>query len=281
MFREEEEHSVLSALQLDEEFIQYGSDSDDEDKALLDGFNLFSARNRLTSFDHCTQIALDQDQQKGLRLEVGVHVSCENPWKQVRKQILLDYLPEDESMPHEIKDFRSKLVELEDDDLVLVGYAPAISDIEDTDAFFFYANTETTKESIGLIQRLEAFDRQTVNRTIFKYPRPWQSLGSEKEIDLQVERKRKDRIEVEVQRLHPSNESQIQFGFRFAEDVRDGYVELVPKNKKVDVLKLRTVSIGIQSAAQRVENEQQTDPTFPANAWTQYLYEIKPDRKFC
>lgn len=268
-------------MQLDDTFIQYSSDSEDEDKALLDGFNILSARHRLTSYDHCTKIALDQDQQKGLQLEVGIHVSDENPWKQIRKQILFDHLPEDESAAQEIKDFRTKLSELEDDDIILVGYAPALTDVEDADAFLFYANVETAKESVSLIQRLEAFDRQKVNKTIFKYPRPWRSLGSEKEIDLQVEKKRKDRIEVEVQRFRSSNAGKNQYSYRFADDVRDGYVELVPKKENFDVIRLRTVSVGVQSAAQRVESEQQTNPTFPANAWTQYLYEIEPDREFC
>lgn len=278
-YREDEERSELSVLQLDEEFIQYSSDSDDEDKALLEGFNALSARHRLTSYDHCTRINLNQDQQKGLQLEIGIHVSYENPWKQIRKQILLDYFPEDESHDQEIKDFRTQLFELDDDDFVMVGYAAAITDIEDPDAFLVYINTEMTKESVGLIQRLEAFERRKVNRTIFKYPRPWQSLGSEKEIDLQVEKKRKDKIEVEIQRLCPVSDGPNKFDFRFAEDIRDGYVELVPKNQNLDVVHLRTVSVGVQSAAPRVENEQQTDPTFPANAWTQYLYEIEPDRK--
>lgn len=72
------------ALPLEEEFLQFESDSDDEDKALLEGFNALSARNRLVCYDHCIKITLDQELQRALQLEVGVHVSEENPWKQVK-----------------------------------------------------------------------------------------------------------------------------------------------------------------------------------------------------
>lgn len=233
---------------------------------------MLSARHRLVAHDFCTKLVLDHDQQKGLQLEVGMHISEENPWKQVRKEALLDYLPDDE--------FRLKLLELEDESLVLVGFAAAITDdIEDTDTFLFYADPESAKESVSLIQRLEAFERQRINRTIHKYPKPWHSLGSQHEVDLQVETKQNDRVEVEIQRLYPSNKIAEQFSFRFAEDVRDGYVELVPKHKNIDVVMRATVSVAVQSAAQRVESEQQTDPTFPANAWSQYSYELPVERE--
>lgn len=269
-----------AALPLEKEFIQIASDSDDEDHALLEGFNVLSARHRLSSYDFCTKLILDQDQQKGLQLEVGVHISDENPWKQIRKEAILDYIPDDETGPPEVTEFRLKLLELESDSLVLVGFAAAITDIENTDTFLFYADPEAAKESISSIQRLEAFERQRVNKTIFKYPRPWHSLGSEIEVDLQVETKEKDKVEVEVQRLYSTNKSSAQLSFRFAEDVRDGYVELVPKHKNLDVVKRRTVSVAIQSAAQLIESEQQTYPTFPANAWSQYSYELPTDRKY-
>lgn len=265
---------------VEDEFLQFVSDSDDEDKALLEGFNALSARNRLICYDHCTKIVLDQEQQKGLQLEIGINVSEENPWKQIRKEALLDYLSDEEDAPPEIAEFRLKLNELGDEALVLVGFAAAIADIEDTDTFLFYADPESVKESVSLIRRLEAFERQRVNKTIFKYPRPWQSLGSETEVDLQVEIESKDKVEVEIQRLYASNKVPEPLSFRFAEDIRDGYVELVAKQRNNDVMIRSRVSVAVQSAAQRIESEQQTIPTFPANAWSQYAYELPVDRGY-
>lgn len=278
--REDELQSIFSSILIEDDFIPCDPDFDDEDKILLEGFNVMTARHRLTAYEHCTQISLDLEQQKGLELEIGVNVSYENPWKIVRKQLLLDHLRVDETSKQEIKDFSSKLAELDDDDFVLVGYAlPLSADIDDSDAFIFYVDPESSKESLNLIQRLEAFERQNMNQTIYKYPRPWKSLGSEKEVDLQVEKKHRPRIEVEIQRSCRLREPEKKLSLRLAEDVRDGYVELVSKDKHFDLIHLKTVSIGIQSAAERVESEQQTDPTFPENTWTQYSYEIKPDCK--
>lgn len=281
IFNREDDQKIdeAAALPLEKEFLQIGSDSDDEDHALLEGFNVLSARHRLSSYDFCTKLNLDQDQQRALKLEVGVHITEENPWKQVRKEALFDYLPDDEAGPPEIAEFRLKLLELEADSLVLAGFAAAITDIENTDTFLFYADPEAAKESVSLIQRLEAFERQRVNKTIFKYPRPWNSLGSEIEVDLQVEKKQKDKVEVEIQRLYSTNKAPAPLSFRFAEDVRDGYVELVPKDKSIDVVMRKTVSVAVQSAAQLVECEQQTQPTFPANAWSQYSYELPTARE--
>lgn len=280
LYREDEQKvDEAAALPLEKEFLQFDMDSDDEDLALLEGFNALSARQRLIAHEFCTKLVLDHDQQKSLRLEVGLHISEENPWKQVQKGALLDYIPDDDASP-EVTDFRMKLHELSDDSLVLVGFAAAITDdIDDTDTFLFYVDPESAKESVSLIARLEAFERQRVNRTIYKYPRPWQSLGSENEVDLQVEVKQKDRIEVEIQRLCPSNSAPDQLSFRFAEDVRDGYVELVPKRKDINIVMRSSVSVAVQSATQRVESEQQTEPTFPANKWSQYSYELPIDRE--
>lgn len=270
------------ALPLEEEFLQFESDSDDEDKALLEGFNALSARNRLVCYDHCIKITLDQELQRALQLEVGVHVSEENPWKQIRKEVLIDYLPVEDQATAEINELRFKLNDLSNDAPVLVGFASAITDIENTDTFLFYADQDAAKESLSLIQRMEAFERQRVNKAIYKYPRPWKSLGSEKEVDLQaLEVKRTDKTEVEIQRLFASNRPPVTLSFRFAEDIRDGYVELVPKHKcDTNVVLRRKVSASVQSAAVRVERETNTDPTFPGNAWSQYSYELPTDRMY-
>lgn len=239
-----------------------------------------TTRQRLGSYDFCTRIVFDAEQQRGLKLEIGVHVSEENPWKQIRKEILLDYLPEDENAPKDILEFRSKLFELRDDDYILVGYAAPIADVVDKNTFLLYADIDSANDAISLIRVLEAFERQRTKKKIYKQPRFWKSQGSEKEIDLLAEKKRKDKLEVEIQRFCSANAIPKPLQFRFAEDVRDGYVELIPKAEDRNVIVRRRISVAVQSAAQRVECEQQTDPTFPANAWTQYFYELPHDRKW-
>lgn len=217
--------------------------------------------------------------QRKLGLEIGVNVSKENPWKQIERNMLLDYLPDDISSSQDVKEFRSKLCDSPDNEFVLVGYGAALFDQEEIDTFLFYPPSKSVEDSIVyIIKHLEAFERYRATKAVHKYPKHWQTLGSGKEVDLQVELQPKDKMEVEVQRLCGTKQSYESLEFRFAEDVRDGYVELLSKRGKINFVMRQRVSVGIQCAAQRIDSEQQTNPTFPANSWSQYFYEL-PERE--
>lgn len=175
----------------------------------------------------------------------------------------------------EIEEFREKLLLLKEDAVVLVGYAPSLT----PDTFVFFEDEENAKEACEIIRRLEATNRRFLKKSIFKYSRPWRTLGSEKEVNLQIPKARSQTVEIEIQRLDSGRRTYRPFEHRFSNDVRDGYVELVPKNEEFNPLTRKRINLPIQSAPRRIDLEQQTDPTFPSNAWTQYLYEIVPDGK--
>lgn len=201
----------------------------------------------------------------------------EHPWKQIAKEILLDVLTDERP---EIDEFREKLLLLEEDAQVLVGYVADFSSDTD-DIFIFFENDDDAREASDIIKRLEACNRQYLRKSLYKYSRPWKSLGSEKEVKFQIEKKPDETIEVEIQRLDTGRRTHEPFQYRFVNDVRDGYVELVPKKDEFNVLYRRRIHLPVQSAPQMVSLEQQTDPTFPANAWTQYLYEITVEGNMC
>lgn len=202
-----------------------------------------------------------------------MNVTEEHPWKQVRKETLLETLIDELA---EIEEFREKLLLLDENALILVGYAPDAS-TDDKDIFVFFENEDDAREASDIIKRLEAFDRQYLRKSLHKYSRPWKSLGSEKEVNLQIQKKRTETVEIEIQRLDAGRRVHKPFQYRFSDDIRDGYVELVPKHDENDILQRKRINLPIQSAPQMVSIAQQTDPTFPANAWTQYLYEIGAD----
>lgn len=62
-------------------------------------------------------------------------------------------------------------------------------------------------------------------------------------------------------------------------DVRDGYVELVPGKVRFNNIQRKLVDFAVQTGASKVHKHQQTDPTFPTNSWSQYLYEITEEEK--
>jgi dynein intermediate chain 3, axonemal len=80
----------------------------------------------------------------------------------------------------------------------------------------------------------------------------------------------------QIQSVYPMRYSDGNFKYRFSDDVRDGYAELLP-DKKVhfENVHRKMIDRAVQSGASKVTEEQQTDPTFPTNAWSQYLYELE------
>lgn len=169
---------------------------------------------------------------------------------------------------------KEKLKEIEDDPLLLIGYVPHLSD-ETCDTFIIYLDELTCKEASEIVKRLEAVERRKIVKSIVKYPRPYQSLGSENEVDMYVKTKRMNLVDVELQSVYPMRFTEAAFEFRFADDARDGYAELLPgKRVQIENVHRKMIDRSIQTGSMKVTEEQQTDPTFPTNAWTQYLFDM-------
>lgn len=211
------------------------------------------------------------EQQREMKIEIGVNITAEHPWKQIKKEILFDFLA-DADTPAIIA-LKRKLAPLANDELILIGYASFLS--EDEDTFLAFEDSDTAREASILIEQLEAFERRRARRSLIKKPRKWKSLGSEKIVDLYAVPKKQDIVDVEIQSVYPINHAYDPFQLRLTKDSRDGYTELVPKKiTEIQNVNRKRVDMFVQSAPPRVHLEQQTDPTFPANAWSQYLYEI-------
>lgn len=214
--------------------------------------------------------------QRRLQLLVGLNVTQEFPWKQIKYKTLIDHM---ENI--EYGDFINTALEgcsLEDH--ILFGYAPILTenqdDIPEGDPFIVFLNPTDAKTALTVIRNMELYERWVINKRLIKKPRRWLSLGSENEVNMTIEQTRTIPLEVEVQSVYPLKIPQVkEFSLRKSSDVRDGYVELLPSDMiKFENITRRRVTIGIQSAPALIDLEQQTDPTFPTNAWSQYFYEI-------
>lgn len=174
-----------------------------------------------------------------------------------------------------MKILKEKLKEVGEDPMLLLGYVPHLSD-ETRDTFIIYLDEVTCKEASEIIKRLEACERRKIIKSIVKYPRPYRSMGSEQAVDSYVSVKRVNTVNIELQSVYPMRYTQTSFSFRFSDDVRDGYVELLP-DKKVHFENIyrKMIDRAVQSGSSKVSGQQQTDPTFPTNAWSQYLYELE------
>lgn len=246
---------------------------------MLVDFDESRAREMLLA-QHNIQIDLNREQRKDLCLEIGKHVSGGKPWKEVAKQKIQDNLTYVHRMEMpEIKTLYELLSELEDKERMLVGYTGATKlTIDDNEPFLFSTNAPATGQ---LVHKLEANDRRRLRHILFKHSRTWLDGVSEQEVNRLVDKTRSYTTEMEIQRLRPIGRHHKPFTFRMAEDVRDGYVELVSRRYgcDFDVLERRKIDVAVQAANRCVDREQQTDPTFPANSWTEYRYELYDERK--
>lgn len=211
---------------------------------------------------------------------VGVNVTQEFPWKQIPFRQLRDYLFDD--LPNG-QMYHNAFQGFDADSHVLIGYVPQITqDAEDPppgDPFVMYIDPADAKLALAIIRNLESYERLTISKRLLKLPRAWVSLGSEDEVNLTISHRYHEPVDVEIQSVYPLNiPAEKMFTFRLTKDVRDGYVELVPsESARFENVVRRRITVGIQSAMPRIDIEQQTDPTFPTNAWAQYFYEINED----
>ncbi|KAG4068792.1 hypothetical protein HA402_002483 [Bradysia odoriphaga] len=249
--------------------------SDEEDVLLLKDFDENEARQKLLEFKGSHKVTLSQEIQKEVGLEVGVNITAEHPFKQIKRTIILDSLT-DESL--EIEKLRDVLNRSEMD-VVLVGYVPVPTVSGNQDKFLFFQNDSVAREASEIIEKLEAYERRKSHRSIYKRPRPWKSLGSEKEVDFLVDRENKKSVDVDIQCIYKVNDTHTPFTQRLVADARDGYIDLVLKKGTFENLERKRIDIPIQSSAKRVTREQQTDPTFPSDEWSQYLYQIERNEK--
>lgn len=269
-------HQVKTDVHLDDDdrYSDYVSsdDCDDEHFNFPDNFDEARARRHLMRSRRAVRIALTVEQQRNMGLEVGVNVTAEHPWRQLSKTVLLDYLSDDTAEALRCKEI---LRSFADDDLVLVGYSDAHSD--EQDVFVLFDSAAAAHQASVYIEQLEAYERRKTHRAQNKQPRPWRSLGSEAEVAHMQRLARPPVVDVEVQSVYPMQHPHRAFQLRRTADACDGYAQLVPAANAGDFdnVRRRRVDQFVQSAAQRVALEQQTDPLFPSNAWTQYLYEIE------
>lgn len=189
----------------------------------------------------------------------------------MKRSVILDSLT-DESL--EIEKLRDVLNRSEMD-VVLVGYIPEPKVSGSQDKFLFFQNDTVAREASEIIEKLEASERRKSHRSIYKRPRQWKSLGSEKEVDFLVDRENKKSVDVDIQCIYKVNDTHAPFTQRLVADARDGYIDLVLKKGTFVNLERKRIDVPIQSSAKRVTREQQSDPTFPSDEWSQYLYQIE------
>lgn len=190
----------------------------------------------------------------------------------VKKELLEEYLTDS---TEETENLRTKLSLFDEPDCaLLVGFHCPDENAEDG-VFIIYDELESIHIASQIIKKLEIWKRFQTKRALNKKPsrRILTATTKPSVNDSHKHPPRRQRISVEIQATDRSIQANTRLSFRTSADCRDGYLELRPlKSETFHSVHRRRIAQGIQSAAERVNCAQQTDPTFPTNAHTQYSY---------
>ncbi|XP_043648161.1 dynein axonemal intermediate chain 3 [Drosophila teissieri] len=252
-------------------------DSDEDVGDLRQLFNVQESWRTLMSLSSCQKVMVSEKARKALKIEVGINVTQEFPWKQVQfkdlRDVLFDELENSADLMKKFKNFNPE-------HFVLIGFCPLLTEQEDDppegEPFIFYSSIKESKIAMSIVQNMEHFERWRMQRRLRKKPRRWVSHGTDAEMTIMVERFKDEPIDVEIQSVYPIQMPRhVAFDYRMTRDVRDGVIELLPnENIKWENVTKKRINVSVQSAPAKIDREQQTNPTFPSNAWSQYLYEI-------
>ncbi|KFP24790.1 WD repeat-containing protein 63, partial [Colius striatus] len=102
-------------------------------------------------------------------------------------------------------------------------------------------------------------------------PKPWVSLGSEKEVEEESVKDRVTKIKYMISRVRRKFGTPITFTDRNASHVKDGYVECTPYEDKAFSINMLEKDVGLQTVPKVKEVATQTKWTYPKNAATQYF----------
>lgn len=211
------------------------------------------------------KIILNELTQTSLGIMVGLDVTCEQPWKIVKKELLFDNIAVlgDESPFAALK---SDLEANEDED-ILLGYIP--DETNDTDDFYVCLTPEARNHCEVQAAKFLKKQARKLEKAVQKLSKPWQSLGSEQEVDDTISKNSRPLIKVELKTKFPKPNQPDRFAKRLADDIKDAYTELIANRIKYENVFRKRIDFAVQATPETVSSEAQTIPKFPENVWTQ------------
>lgn len=218
------------------------------------------------NIENVERVRLDPEMQRELGCLVGEHVFLEYPWAYVDRDVIAKFAKLSDSS---LAPFR-EIIDIYEADTFLVGYSSTQLNSDD----FVICLTEKAKRLIRERNKAIAgiISRKVIGRVI-KTARPWNSLGSDTEVDENFVRNGRELFEIEIVLPGRMLNARRTLSDRGASDSRDSYMQLVNEDEKFENIERKCISKASQTCLQSRETFVQTCPTFPKNAWTQYVHE--------
>ncbi|XP_050310085.1 dynein axonemal intermediate chain 3 [Anthonomus grandis grandis] len=216
------------------------------------------------------KIVLSELTQKIIECVVGENVTSESPWKYVKKELVQDNLELHEESS-EFLPLRAEILAYPRN-TILIGYIADETQDKD-DEFYICVTEEATNVVSQIIEKLRQEQEDRLYYQLYKDIHPWQSMGTEEEVDEAIVKNNRPLIEVEVESQYPIFPEKVIFRIVNAETKRDGYMELKCEEAMNNVY-MRRIDSGIQAAPSVMSSEAQTTCSYPRNATTEYSYDV-------
>lgn len=221
------------------------------------------------------RINLSPITQKIVGCVIGENVSTEYPWVYVRKKIIEDNidLHEDSSDFLPVKDEIYRFPNSK----MLIGYVPSLTE----EGQFYICLTEEGRDAIVEYIQKEREDHENRVRTaVYKPIGKWKELTSSVEIDSMIVKNTRPLLEIELVTTADVLNAPIHFEDRKVDDVRDGYIELLPYRQIFENIPRKLLYNETQITPEYRTAKIQTELSIPINRWVQYEYTYKsPDIK--
>lgn len=218
------------------------------------------------NIENVERVKLDPKTQRELGCLVGEHVFLEYPWAYVRRDVVAKFAKSPDSS---LAVFREH-IEIYEADTFLVGY----SSTELKSDEFVICLTEEARDLVR--QRNRNITRiiwKKVIGKVIKTVKPWNSLGSDLEVEETFVRNTREYFEIEIVLPGRFLNSCRTLCDRSANDFRGSYVQLINEDEKFENVDRKCICRAVQTYMQPRETFVQTCPEYPKNAWTQYACE--------
>ncbi|XP_030747574.1 WD repeat-containing protein 63 [Sitophilus oryzae] len=226
----------------------------------------------LFSIPGVRKIVMSELTQKIIECVVGEHVTSENPWKFVKKELVQDNLELHEESSEFLPVRREISVFPRPE--ILIGYIA--DETKDTaDEFYICVTEEATDIVHAIIEKIKQDQEERLYYQLYKDIHGWNAMGTEEEVEEMIIKNTRPLIEVEVETRYPIFPGKVQFRLVKAQDKRDGYMELKSTEESSANIYMRRIDSSIQAAPTLISRDAQTICTYPRNSSTQYLYEIE------
>ncbi|KAJ9576310.1 hypothetical protein L9F63_006810 [Diploptera punctata] len=228
-------------------------------------------------------VSIAPETQSIINCVIGVHVTTENPWIQIKRD-RLEYVIEAEEQILDFNSIKDEIKELKLED-IWVGY-DCVSEIPNS--FFIcvteQANLYTTKK----LEMLGIERKKRVEQALVRSCREWESLGSEQEIEEWKIVDSRPLCQVEHEIIIQSLLVEPNFTDLNVEDVIHGYKNFLPyvseddedvyvdeeedkdeQDFSVQITRIRNET-GTQACKDFTSSHAQTVLPFPQSKWSQY-----------